>query len=269
MSRPPGARRALLAVLLALLPAGAAGAAKLFTLSLDDVAQGRAEVVDLTHDLRDGAPIFPGGVPFTLEPLTRLADGYYMNSFSCGEHTGTHLDAPAHFGQGLPSVAEIPAVRLVSHGILIDARAQTAANPGYVLTLADVEAWEKVNGKIPSHAVVVLNTGWHLRWENPDRYLNRDESGAMRFPGFAAQAVAFLVKDRRVNGLGIDTASIDPGGSATFEAHKALLAAGRYALENLDNLDVLPARGFSLIVAPMKIGRGSGAPARVLAIVPR
>jgi kynurenine formamidase len=269
MSRRRARRPALIALLLALLPAGGAGAAKLFTLSLDDVAQGRAEVVDLTHDLQDAVPVFPGGVPFTLEPLTRLADGYYMNSFSCGEHTGTHLDAPAHFGKGLPTVDEIPAVRLVSHGVAIDVRSQAAANPNYVFTLADLEAWEKAYGRIPQHSVVLLNTGWHLRWENPDRYLNRDESGTMRFPGFAPATIAFLVKERGVNGLGIDTASIDPGASSTFEGHKALLGGGRYGLENLDKLDLLPAKGFSLIVAPMKISRGSGAPARVLAIVPR
>ena len=269
MKRFLHARRALPVLVLILLPAGVVRAAKLFTLSLDDVAQGRAEVVDLTHDLQDAVPIFPGGVPFTLEPLTRLSDGYYMNSFTCGEHTGTHVDAPAHFGKGLPTVDEIPAVRLVSHGVAIDVRSQVAANPGYVLTLADLEVWEKANGRIPPHSVVLLNTGWHLRWENPDRYLNRDETGAMRFPGFATPAIVFLVKERQVNGVGIDTASIDSGASTGFEGHKALLGGGRYGLENLDKLDLLPAKGFSLIVAPMKISRGSGAPARVLAIVPR
>ncbi len=109
------ARRVLLvaAALFAAWPSGRAVAAKLFSLSLDDVARGRAEIVDLTHNLQENGPLFPGGVPFTLEPLTRLSDGYYMNTFTSGEHTGTHVDAPAHFGKGLPTVDEIPAVRLV------------------------------------------------------------------------------------------------------------------------------------------------------------
>ena len=255
--------------LLALLATVPARAARMFSLSLDDVANGRAEVVDLTHDLREGTPIFPGGVPFTLEPLTQLSDGYYMNSFVSGEHTGTHLDAPAHFGKGLPTVDEIPPTSLVSQGILIDVQARSSANSDYVLTLIDLQEWEKANGRIPSHALVILNTGWHQRWENPDRYLNRDEGGALHFPGFAADAVRYLLKERNVNGIGIDTASVDPGKSITFEAHKAVLQGGRYQVENLDNLNLLPARGFSVIVAPMKISRGSGAPARVLAIVPR
>lgn len=277
MRRPGRARRptpapfllAAVAPLIAALAAGPARAAKMFSLSLDDVANGRAEVVDLTHDLKDGTPLFPGGIPFTLEPLTQLADGYYMNSFVSGEHTGTHLDAPAHFGKGLPTVDEIPPTRLVSQGILIDVQAKSSANPDYVLALVDLQDWEKANGRIPARSLVILNTGWHQRWENPDRYLNRDESGAMHFPGFSAEAVRYLLKERDVNGIGIDTASIDPGKSATFDAHKALLQGGRYQIENLDSLNLLPARGFSVIVAPMKISRGSGAPARVFAIVPR
>ncbi|HEU4402047.1 MAG TPA: cyclase family protein [Candidatus Polarisedimenticolia bacterium] len=263
------ARLALLAPLLASLAAGGAAAAKLFSLSLEDIANGRAEVIDLTHDLQDGVPLYPGGVPFTLEPLTRLSDGYYMNSFASGEHTGTHVDAPAHFGKGLPSVDEIPARNLISNGIMIDARPKSSANPDYALTLPDILEWEKVNGRIPAHSLVVLNTGWHQRWENPDRYLNRDEAGTMHFPGFSVEALRHLLKERDVNGVAIDTLSIDPGVSATFEGHKVILDGGRYQVENLDNLDLLPVRGFTVIVAPMKISRGSGAPARVFAIVPR
>jgi kynurenine formamidase len=269
VSRARLARTVLLLAAIAAAPFGAARAAKLFSLSLEDVANGRAQVVDLTHDLMDGLPVIPGQVPFTLEPLSALADGSYMNAFSCGEHTGTHLDAPAHLGKGLPTVDEIAPVRLVSQGISIDVRARVAANPAYALTMPDLLEWEKANGKIPPRSLVILNTGWHQRWENPDRYVNRDENGVPRFPGFAPDAVRALIKDRDVNGLGIDTASIDPGGSTVPEGHKAVLLAGRYHVENLDNLDLLPARGFTVIVAPLKISRGSGAPVRVLAIIPR
>ena len=264
---PPVAAAVLF--LMTLLTVGPARAAKMFSLSLDDVANGRAEVVDLSHDLREGIPIFPGGIPFTLEPLTQVSDGYYMNSFVSGEHTGTHVDAPAHFGKGLPAVDEIPPTRLVSQGILIDVQRKSAANPDYVLTLVDLQTWEKTNGRIPPRTLVILNTGWHQRWENPDRYLNRDDAGALHFPGFSAEVARFLLKERDVNGIGIDTASVDAGKSTTFDVHKAMLQGGRYQVENLDNLNLLPARGFSVIVAPMKISRGSGAPARVLAIVPR
>ncbi|MFQ5876935.1 MAG: cyclase family protein [Acidobacteriota bacterium] len=261
--------RIAVGLLLAALPAGPASAAKLFSLSLDDVARGRAEVVDLTHDLGPDIPLFPGGVPFGLEPLTTLADGYYMNSFCSGEHTGTHLDAAAHFGEGLPAVDEIPAVRLVSIGIVIDARSKSASNPDYVLTLPDIVQWERENKKIPARALVILNTGWHQRWEHPSRYLNRDQEGTMHFPGFSVEALTYLIQERNVNGVGIDTASIDPGNSPVLEGHKYLLTGGRYAVENLDNLDLLPARGFAVVVGPLKISNGSGAPARVLAIVPR
>jgi kynurenine formamidase len=244
-------------------------ASKLFSLSLDDVARGQAEVVDLTHDLQEDTPLSPGGVPFTLEALTKISDGYYMNTFTSGEHTGTHVDAPAHFGKGLQSVAEIPPVRLVSLGVLIDVRSKAASNPDYVLTLPDLLEWEKANGKIPPRSMVILNTGWHLRWGTPERYLNKDDAGTMHFPGFATAALVHLLKERDVNGVGTDTLSVDPGVSTAQEGHKEMLVGGRFLVENLDNLDVLPQRGFTLIIAPMKISRGSGAPARVLAIVPR
>jgi kynurenine formamidase len=269
VNRARVARRLLLVAALLAAPWGAARAAKMFSLSLEDVVNGRAQVIDLTHGLVDGQPLIPGNVPFSLEPLSTLADGSYMNSFSCGEHTGTHLDAPAHLGKGLPAVDEIAPLRLVSHGVTIDVRARAAANPAYVFTVADLLDWEKANGRIRPRSLVILNTGWHQRWSNPDRYVNRDEKGVPRFPGFGADAVRALVRDRDVNGLGIDTPSIDPGGAATPEGHKTILLAGRYHVENLDNLDLLPARGYSVLVAPLKISRGSGAPARVLAIVPR
>ena len=269
MNRPSWIRVAGVALFIATLPAGAAFAAKLFSISLDDVARGRAEVIDLTHDMSDGVPLYPGGVPFALSPVTTHADGYYMNSFCSGEHTGTHLDAPAHFGQGLQAVDEIPPVRLISIGIMIDVRAQAAANPDYVLTHPDLIAWEKEYGKIPKRSIVLLNTGWYHRWEHSDRYLNPDETGVMHYPGFSVEALEYLMTRRDVNAVGIDTISIEPGNSEILAGHTSFLKSGRYAIENLTNLDLLPDRGFTVFVGVLKISRGSGAPARVIAIVPR
>jgi len=270
VTRAAGARGLiLLLVAIALLHARTAGAARMFSLSLEDVAEDRGQVIDLSHALQEGIPLMPGTIPFSPLPGPRTAEGAASSSFSCGEHTGTHLDAPANFGKGLPSIDEITPVRLMSKGVMIDVRAQTATNPDYVFTLADLQAWEKSNGRIQPRSLVILNTGWYARWDHTDRYLNKDERGLMHFPGFGADAVKTLVVDRNVNGLGIDTPSVDPGKSTTFDAHKAVLLGGRYTVENLDNLDLLPARGFGVLVAPMKISRGSGAPARVFAIIPR
>jgi kynurenine formamidase len=265
----PVARRFRLALALLLAAPAVAQAAKLFSVSLEDVAAGRAQVVDLTHDLTDRMPTLPGAAPFALHPPVRLPDGTGLVTFSCGEHTGTHIDVPAHVGRGLPTVDEIAPVRLVSQGVVIDVRPRTGANPDYALTLPDLEIWEKQNGKIPPRAIVILNTGWHQRWEDADRYLNRDDKGLMHFPGFSVEAIKFLMQERDINALGIDTASVDPGLSTTLDGHKALLRGGRYQVENLHNLDLLPARGFGVIVAPLKVSRGTAAPARVLAIVPR
>ena len=262
-------RRAIVAAALLLAAARLAGAARMFSLSLEDVADGRGELIDLTHALSDGMPLQPGAIPFSLLPGVKGAGGDTAGSFSSGEHAGTHLDAPGNMGKGQPMVDEIPAVRLMSKGIMIDVRARAASNPDYVFSAADLAVWEKTNGRIQQHSFVILNTGWHNRWEHSDRYLNKDDKGIMHFPGFGADAAKLLLDERDVNGLGTDTLSIDPGLSTTFDAHRAVLVGGRYAVENLANLDLLPARGFSILVAPIKISRATGAPARVFAIVPR
>jgi kynurenine formamidase len=134
--------------------------------------------------------------------------------------------------------------------------------------VADVEQWEKTHGRIPDRAVVLLHTGWGIFWDRPERYQGRDVRGRLHFPGFSAGAVDYLIRQRDIRGVGLDTMSVDHGLSRDFAVHHVLGRANRYGLENVAHLDRLPPRDFYLVVAPIKIETGSGGPTRILAILP-
>jgi Predicted metal-dependent hydrolase len=225
-------------------------------------------VVDLTHELHSEIPIWPGNPLFEIRNLARHAQGYYANAFSCAEHTGTHVDAPIHFVEGRRSMHEVPASQLVGEACVIDVRDKVARNPDYLVSARDIRDFENRYGQIPQGAFVIARTGWEERWNDPKRYVNMDEQGVMHFPGFGADAAKLLL-ERNIAGVGIDTLSIDHGPSKDFIAHKILLGANKVAIENLANLQELPPRGATIIVGALKIRDGSGAPARVLALVRR
>jgi kynurenine formamidase len=177
------------------------------------------------------------------------------------------LDAPNHFAKDQISVAEIKPENLFGPGVMIDVAGPVSLDPDFQLTPAHLEEWEAKHGRIPEGAIVLLNTGWGRHYGNTARYQNKDPRGTMHFPGFSAAAASFLVKERHIRGLGLDTMSIDPGNSRDFPVHKIVNGATRFGLENLANLDELPARDFYLIVAPIKTEHGTGGPARVFAIL--
>jgi len=224
-------------------------------------------VVDLTHVVSANIPTFDAKPQFAAKDIG-TAD-YSMRSIQIGEHTGTHVDAPAHFIKNRATVDAIPAASLVAPAVIIDVRAKVEDHPDYRVGAADLQAWEKKNGKIPYGAVVIAVTGWSRHWVSPDRYRNPDAKGVLHFPGFGEDAVDWLIQNRpRVAALGIDTLSIDYGPSETFEVHKKSHGAGFYHIENLDRPERLPAKGATIVVGVIPFERGSGAPARVLAILP-
>ncbi len=172
-----------------------------------------------------------------------------------------------------PPLDEIPLERLMGPGVVVDVAAQCENDPGTVIGVGDLEAWESVNGAIPEGAIVLLYTGFARHWPNRTRYLGTDRRGEdavarLRFPGLGEDAARWLVV-RRVSALGIDTASIDPGASRRFESHQVLAAGDVPVFENLTQLDALPATGFAVIALPMKIRGGSGAPLRAVAFLPK
>ncbi len=246
-------------------------AAGAFPPTLADLAAGKLPLVDLAWPLNRNSAFWPGDnyQPFELHTIATLEkDGVLSKAFSSPEHLGTHLDAPNHFEAGRPSVDEIPPGNLFGPGVVIDVSGPVSADPDYLVTLDDVRNFEANHGRIPDGAIVLANSGWAKFWRQPARYLNRDVRDRLHFPGFAPEAVDFLIKQRNVRGVGLDTLSVDRGLSREFPVHHLLGKADRYGLENLAHLDKLPPTGFYLFVAPMKIETGSGGPARVFAILP-
>lgn len=233
----------------------------------DDSAGFR--IIDLSHPLNDASPGWPGDER-AFEARTESTiehHGYFTRSFWMREHYGTHLDAPAHFVAGASTVDMIPAGRLCGPAVVLDMRDAAATDADCEASVEHVAAWESAYGRIPQGAIVLLRTGWDAYWPDAARYLNQDAAGTMHFPGFGRDAGRLLIA-RNVSGIGVDTASADPGRSHDFSVHQLALGAGLYQLENLQGLALLPQHGAYLVVAPLKLEGGSGAPCRVFAFVP-
>ncbi len=273
--RPP----AFLAMLLLLpccdmtsrAPAQGPAAVDVDDVTLGEITSGRARIIDLSYPLNEHTNFWPGEKyqPFSLETIATLeADGVLSKAMTLPEHIGTHIDAPNHFEAAQPSLDQLTPAQLFGPGVLLDVRPQAEVDPDYGLTVDDLEAWEAEHGPIPDGAIVLLNTGWSRFWSQPERYQGRDARGGLHFPAFTGAAARWLVHERNIRGLGVDTLSIDRGVSQDFEVHHIVNAAGRYGLENVTALDQLPPRGFALFVAPMKITAGTGSPTRLFAILP-
>lgn len=249
----------------------------------EQIAAGRIRVVDLTHTL---SPEFPalklppefGQVwAFKQERISRYdaaGPAWYWNNFSCGEHTGTHFDAPVHWvtGKDYPrnSVDTIDPARFFGPAAVVDASAEVAADPDWVLTVEFLQAWEAKHGRIPAGAWLLFRTDWSKRLADPAAYANFREDGP-HTPGPSKEAVEWLIKERDVRGFGVETINTDAGQSHSwptpYPCHTLMHGANRFGLQCLNNLDQLPPHGAFIVSAPLKIQNGSGSPLRVLALV--
>jgi len=219
-----------------------------------------------------------GGAPQAIDLSTyRMVDlthayGSRTVYWRTPEHGGTHLDAPLHFAEGNRSADQVPLEQLIAKAVVIDARPQAEKERDYRLTREDVLAFEKAHGRIAAGTIVLLRTGWSRHWPDAKAYLGDDTPGdasKLSFPSYGVDAARLLVEERRVAALGVDTASIDYGRSTDFQVHRVAAAQNVPGLENLTNLDQLPATGALVIALPMKIEGGSGGPLRAVALVAR
>ncbi len=233
-------------------------------------------LVDLTHAFGDDTIYWPTDTRgFELEVLAagHTEAGFYdaANRFSSAEHGGTHLDAPIHFAEGRPAADEIPLERLVGRGVVVDVGEAASADRDYQVGIADFEAWEARNGRLPNDVIVLLRTGYGQRWPDRAGYLGTENTGPeavpeLHFPGLHPDAARWLAAERKIAAIGLDTPSIDFGQSTLFESHVALFEAEIPAFENVANLDQLPETGFLVVALPMKIRGGSGGPLRIIAM---
>ncbi len=241
----------------------------------DNLPQGRW--VDLTHDLSKETIYWPTAESFELTPVFEgvTPEGYFYSAykFKAAEHGGTHVDAPSHFAKAGESVDQIKLKQLIGNAVVIDVSQKALKDSDYLISKDDFKAWEKLHGKIPADAIVLLYTGFSVYWPDAEKYLGTTERGQdavplLHFPGLGADAAQWLIKERKPKAVGIDTASIDYGQSKQFKAHRVLASKNIPIFENVAQLNQLPAKGAFVIALPMKIKGGSGAPARIIALIP-
>jgi kynurenine formamidase/alkylation response protein AidB-like acyl-CoA dehydrogenase len=233
------------------------------------ICGSKSSVIHLSHIIDPDIPQWQGDPPVEFETVAELEkDGYYLRRFSLGEHSATHINAPKSFHNFGVGIDKYPAESLVVSAVVIDIRVKTTVNFDYTLTVADVLAWEEEYGEIPANSVVILYTGWQEKWCDKDAFFNQDAEGSLHFPGFGSDAVQFLLDEREIAGVGIDTHGVDSGQDTSFTINRLVLEKSRIVLENLTNLDQLPPRGAMLAIAPLLLEDGSGSPVGVLALVP-
>ena len=247
------------------------------------IASGSVRVVDLTQTLMPSTPViqlppqFAPSNPFRIEEISHYdapGPGWYWNNISCGEHTGTHFDAPIHWVTGKDfrdgATDTIPVQRFVAPACVIDCSTQVRKDAKFLLEPSHIEAWEGEHGRVPKGAWVLMRTDWSKR-SSPETFLNAKADGP-HVPGPSAATIGFLIAERDVNGWGVEAVGTDAGQAFAFEpafpAHHLMHGANKFGLASLANLDRLPPTGAVLIAAPLKIKNGSGSPLRVLALVP-
>jgi kynurenine formamidase len=232
-------------------------------------------LIDLTYAFDESTQVWPSNLPFhrdaTVRGGTKTEAWYATGQVVLSEHAGTHMDAPVHFAQGQIGIDQIPVERLMGPVVVIDVRTAVEGDRDYCLSLEDIQRWEARYGTIPTGAIVMMLTGWGRYWNDRARYFGTampDHEATLHFPGFSREVAQFLVTARHIHGVGIDTPSIDHGPSQDFPVHRIVNGAGLYGLENVARLEEAPPSGANLLALPMKIAGGTGAPVRIIAIVP-
>ena len=233
--------------------------------------------IDLTYSFSDATLYWPNNpTGFKLDTqmngITPAGFYYSSNTFSAPEHGGTHLDAPVHFAQGKQSVDQVPLENLTGNAVVIDVSEKALKDRDYLISVNDVEHWEKKNEKIPGGTIVLFRTGYGQYYPDAKKYFGTDIRGAeaiplLHFPGIDPATAEWLATQRQVKAVGLDTPSIDYGQSKDFKTHQVLLGKNIPAFENVAHLDKLPATGAYVVALPIKIKSGSGGPLRIIAWV--
>jgi len=224
------------------------------------------KILDLTHTLSPTFPIWPGNAPIKITNKGTFAkNGFYSNRWEVGEHHGTHLDSPSHCSPGI-TAEKIDPASFIAPAAVIDIRKRVKKDADAAVTVDELKAWEKAHGRLPKDCVVCLNSGWDAKAGDAKAFLGSDAANTLHFPGFSKAAAEFLLKEREVAGLLVDTLSIDTGVATDFPVHKLWLGAGKWAVECVANLGKVPPSGATVFVGAPKVESASGGPTRVLAM---
>jgi kynurenine formamidase len=225
-------------------------------------------VIDLTHTMSPDFPTFFGVPGIALEKKFDFKkDGFNLNWWRIIEHAGTHLDAPIHFSENGATAEKIVAGELVVPLAVVDVRKQAEKNPDYLLGVDDIRVWEKKFRRLPDNCCVAMMSGWDRHVGDAAKFTGKDAVGTFHFPGFSPQAAEWLLRERKVLGLAVDTLSLDHGASKDFKTHHIWLPAGRWGLENVANLEKVSPAGATLVVGLPKVKDATGGPVRLIALV--
>jgi kynurenine formamidase len=230
---------------------------------------GMSKVVDLTHTLSPKFPVIPiPGLTFPIK-ITAIATlekfGLAVNKWELMDHNGTHIDAPCHFIAKTQTLEQLPVRNLIVPAAVIDISGRAKRDADSAVTIDDVKAWEKNHGRLPRGSAVFMYSGWDVKAGDPRAYLGTDKSNTLHFPGLAEETCQFLVTERDIAGIGVDTISLDIGPDKEFKAHKALLRGNKWGLECVANLSQIPPSGATVFVGATKVEGSSGGPARLIA----
>ncbi|MFV0473613.1 MAG: cyclase family protein, partial [Pikeienuella sp.] len=229
------------------------------------LAAGVGRVEDMTHELSEDFPTWPGTQGFSMKQKYKYdTDGYNLFDLTIDEHTGTHIDAPLHFSTDGLSVSELPVSSLVAPLCVVDIAAKAAEDRDAQLTPDDLKAWTDANGPIPDNACVALHSGWSAKVKT--EAFRGFDGEKQHYPGFHVEAAAMLL-ETGAGSIAVDTLSLDHGISPDFATHYLWLPAGRFGIECLANLDKVPATGATLVVGAPKHRGGTGGPARIFAMI--
>ncbi|WP_163835291.1 cyclase family protein [Spartinivicinus ruber] len=228
---------------------------------------GRQQI-DLSHSIDSNIPLWSEDpkVVFT-QVADYLPDGYFLRSFTMGEHSGTHLNASKSFIDEGDDIASMQRSHWILPAVCIDIREAVDEEVTYQLTVGDILRWEQHQRPIRKGEVLLVLTGWSEYWLAPKEYFNVGADGIAQFPSVSQQAVEFLIHQREIAGLGIDTHGLDSPHDNHFGINQALLSNQKLAIENLAHLDQLPAADILLLVAVLKLVEGSGCPSAITAII--
>lgn len=226
-------------------------------------------VVDLTHTLTENFPYNPvSGIyyPFDIDVQTTVKkDGVASNEWKIHEHIGTQIDAPSHFIVEGKSLDQLPVENFIAPLAVIDISERAKRDPDATVAVDDIKAWEKRYGRLPQGAAVFMYSGWGAKVDDPMAFVNLDASNTKHAPGFAPETAEFLIRERDIVGIGVDTLSIDTGESKDFPVHKSWPAAGKWGVECVANVDRVPPSGATVFVGATKVGGATGGPVRLIA----
>jgi kynurenine formamidase len=242
-----------------------------------DVVTQEKEWIDLTYSFDSTTLYWPNnlcGFDHKTDFDGVTPGGFYYSSFSfcTPEHGGTHLDAPVHFAKNHQTVDEVPLSSLTGNAIVVDVSEKALKNRDYLVSVEDLKDWEKQNGTIADSTIILFRTGYGQYYPNREKYFGSALKGAeaipqLHFPGISPEAAKWLIDTHKAKAVGLDTPSMDYGQSTDFKTHQLLLGANIPGFENVAHLDLLPLKGIYVVALPMKIGKGSGGPLRIIASV--